>query len=302
MNSHTPVLLEEVLTHLSPKPKERVLDCTVGLGGHASVFLRKIGKTGSLLALDADDRNLALARKNLQQPNVTLVHANFGEIPGCLPDGHQSFDVIFADLGISSPHLDDPERGFTFRTDSPLDMRLNQTQIMTAAKILEHYSVEGLTKLFAEEGELPNPHKLARHLTERMKEAPILRSGELNEAVEEVYGYKTKSLLPQVYQALRMAVNREREMLASFLAVAPFLLRTGGRLGIISFHSLEDRLVKHAFRTLSTPEKDPLTGQIAVDATFETMTKKPIVPSDKEMRENPRSRSAKFRVLKRISL
>lgn len=297
--THEPVLLQEVLATLDPQSGERVLDVTLGLGGHASAMLSRIAKKGVLVGLDADERNLALAHETLTQKNVMFVHANFGELPAVLPDDMREFDVILADLGLSSPHFDDPERGFTFRTDSPLDMRLDQKQIMTAAKILKHYSDDGLIKLFREEGELERPHLLVRAIRAKEKEASIERSTELNDAVQKAYGYKANGLLPQVYQALRMAVNREREMLEAFLQVAPTLLAPGGRLGIISFHSLEDRMVKQAFRALAEPTKDELTGQIVMEAPFESSTKKPIIPTDKEIQKNPRSRSAKFRALRR---
>jgi len=297
--THTPVLLEEVLALLDPKKGESVLDCTLGLGGHASSMLSRIGTKGILLGIDADERNLNLAKKNVKGKNVSFLHCNFGQLHRVL-DADQKFDIIFADLGLSSPHLDDPERGFTFRADAPLDMRLDQSQIMTAAKIIEHYSDEGLVTLFREEGELSNPRRLVQCIRKAMQGRPMLRSSDLNDAVKAAYGYKANGVLPQVYQALRMAVNREREMLASFLEVAPHFLSVGGRLGIISFHSLEDRLVKQVFRALSTPTKDPLTGQIAVPASFEVLTKKPVVPTQEEVDANPRCRSAKFRALIRL--
>ncbi|MEQ1849075.1 MAG: 16S rRNA (cytosine(1402)-N(4))-methyltransferase RsmH [Candidatus Peribacteraceae bacterium] len=299
---HTPVLLDSVLEVLNPRPGDRILDATLGLGGHASALLKRAGPKGVLVALDADERNIALAEPHLRKKNVTLVHANFGNIPRCLPDSETQFDVILADLGISSVHLDDPERGFTFRADAPLDMRLDPSQVMTAAKIIKHYSDDGLMRLFREEGELSRPDILVRCIRKIEKEKPLERSLDLNAAVESAYGYKAPRVLPQVYQALRMAVNREREMLAQFVEATPHLLAPGGRLGIISFHSLEDRIVKQAFRSLTLPTKDELTGQITREADYETITKKPIVPSDKEIRDNPRSRSAKFRALRRRML
>lgn len=297
---HTPVLLSEVLETLAPKSGDRVLDCTVGLGGHAKVFLDAIGESGRLIGLDADERNLSLAAKNLTRPNVMLIHANFGEMSDCLPENERIFDVILADLGLSSPHLDDQTRGFSFHGDASLDMRFDQRQIMTAAKVLKNYSDDGLEKIFREFGELPHPKKLVACIRSKMKSGSMERSGELNVAVKDAYGYRASKFLPQVYQSLRMAVNREMDMLAHLLTVAPTLLAPGGRLGVISFHSLEDKAVKQAFRALSAPVKDSVTGQIAKESTYTLLTKRPISPDARETAENPRARSAKFRALRRL--
>lgn len=294
---HQPVLHTTVLEMLRPSPGETVLDVTLGLAGHASSFAEAIGERGTLIGVDADEDNLALAREKLSSWNGTLVlhHTNFGRLPEL---GIPACDVIFADLGLSSPHLDLPERGFTFRADGPLDMRFDRTHGETAADLIERCDPEELVKILRGYGELEHgAFKLAQALAGKR----FRTTTELKDAAEEIFSWRTKQVLPQVFQALRIAVNGELDAVETLLAYGTQLLTPGGRMGILSYHSLEDRLVKHAFRTLTTPEKDPLTGRTAVEAPFELLNSKAIVPSDSEIAENPRSRSAKFRVIRRRS-
>ncbi len=293
---HLPVLHTTVLESLLPQPGDTVLDVTLGLAGHASSFAQAIGGQGTLIGLDADEDNLGVARERLQtwKGTLQLHHANFGNIQALsLPP----VDILFADLGLSSPHLDLPERGFSFRSDGPLDMRFHRGGGETAADLLQRISPEELLKIFYEYGELYQSRRLAAALAgKRFETTTALRT-----VVEEMYGFRAKHVLPQVFQALRIAVNHELETLETLLAHGPRLLKIGGRMGVISYHSLEDRLVKHAFRTLTLPVKDPLTGKIAEHAPFELLTSKPIVPTPSEIADNPRSRSAKFRIIRRRS-
>lgn len=293
---HLPVLHTTALELLSPRPGECVLDVTLGLAGHASAFAHAIGEKGMLIGLDADAENLALAADVLSswKGTLRLHHTNFGALPELdLP----RVDILFADLGLSSPHLDIPERGFTFRFDAPLDMRLDRSGGETASDLIERSSPEELMYFFNEYGELHPSQKLAHALAGKRWE----RTTDLRRIVEEIYGFRAKGVLPQVFQALRIAVNREMDALRTLLDYGPSLLAPGGRMGIISFHSLEDRMVKRAFRDLAEPEKDPLTGRVIREAPFQVLTSKPVVPDDAEIVLNPRARSAKFRVIRRSS-
>lgn len=299
---HVPVLIDEVLLSLRPKKGADVLDLTVGLGGHSSALLERIGSSGTLTAIDADTTNLSVARGRLAgNEQVTLIHGTFADLPLCLPSTERKYDCILADLGLSSPHIDDPMRGFSFRGDAPLDMRFDQASpLEDAARVLQASDPLTLMRVFSEYGELPRVRSLVDEIVAaRTSEARIRRSNDLVRVVRHVYGYRADRYMPQVFQAIRMHVNRETEALQVLLQTAPFLLKGGGRLGIISYHSIEDRLVKTSFRGYATPQKDPWTGMILADAEFELTHRKPIRPTQAEMQANPRSRSAVFRVLER---
>lgn len=296
---HKPVLLTEVMNILHPLPGETVIDVTLGLGGHASAFMKAVGANGRLIGLDADEDNLHRAREIIQGSNVTLIHANFRDLATLsLP----SVDILFADLGVSSPHFDDPSRGFSFRADGPLDLRFDRSRGMTADEMIRESSEAELVYIFSRFGELPRSKTLGARLYSYVRRSPKpLRTTDLRLLVEELYGYHAKDTLPQVFQALRMAVNDEVGALEELLKIGQTMLKTGGRTGIISFHSLEDRMVKDVFRSLATVEKDSLTGAPIGEAPFEVLTKKPVVPTRDEVHANPRSRSAKFRAVRRMS-
>lgn len=293
---HLPVLETTVLDVLRPMPGESVLDVTLGLGGHALLFLEATAPDGTLIGVDADEENLAFASERLKDfgKRFRPVHANFShladlELPGA--------DVILADLGLSSPHLDEPDRGFSFRFDAPLDMRFDRTQGRTASDLIADTEEGRLADILYQYGEIHESRMLAKKLAgKRFRTTTSLR-----EMTEEIFGWRAPQFLPRIFQALRIAVNGEMQALANLLMHAPVLLRPGGRLGIISYHSLEDRQVKLAFRALTTPEKDPVTGRAVEMPPFELVTKKAIVPSDDEQAMNPRSRSAKFRVIRKTS-
>ncbi len=301
MHVHTPVLLSETLEILSPKSGDRILDITLGLGGHSELLLQTAGETGSLIALDADTENIALAEKKLEKfgTRVKIIHANFSELPGCLPEDRRQFDVILADLGLSSPHIDDPTRGFTFRADAPLDMRFDRTSGMTAALLIASLDEITLLSIFQGLGELPNARRFTDAIVARRKDDPIRTSGDLVETANFIYGYKAPRYLPQIFQALRIAVNHEQEALSRFLTVLPTLLAPGGRSAVISYHSLEDGPVKTAFRELCADQKHPFTGSITTKSGFEMLSKKGVIPTAREIRENPRSRSARLRAIRK---
>jgi 16S rRNA (cytosine1402-N4)-methyltransferase len=293
--THDPVLLSAALELLAPQSGETVLDVTIGLGGHAQEFLHAVGERGRFIGLDADAENLhaASARLGEQQKNVTLIHANFRDMGTLdLPP----VDILFADLGVSSPHFDDPQRGFTFRSDAPLDLRYDRKSGLTGAECLRQWSAEQLADVLRSYGEVQGAYKLAQVIK---SSGNVETTFTLKKCVEDVFGFRAPSRLPQIFQALRIAVNDELAALEVILTRGPDLLVPGGRMGVISYHSLEDRMVKRAFRARSQHTIDERTGAIVVQSIFEVMTRSPIRPDDAEVERNPRARSARFRVLRR---
>ncbi|PIP64994.1 16S rRNA (cytosine(1402)-N(4))-methyltransferase [Candidatus Peregrinibacteria bacterium CG22_combo_CG10-13_8_21_14_all_49_11] len=282
---HIPVLQKEVCMLLAPQKGDAMLDCTLGAGGHAQLFLQCIGPTGTLIGLDADRENLAIAQSNLKEwaDSCTFIHANFREI---LHLTIPPVDILFADLGLSSMHINTPERGFTFHHETELDMRFNREEGIPAWKWIEQKSEEELAQALKDYGELQQSRKLARLL----KEQAVRTTTDVAECVAELFRWRGKKMLPQVFQALRIAVNDELGALCILLKEGPRLLKSKGRMGIISFHSLEDRMVKQAFRDLTAPP-----------SPYTLLTKKPIRSSEEEVRRNPRSRSAHLRAIQRSS-
>jgi 16S rRNA (cytosine1402-N4)-methyltransferase len=302
MSRHTPVLLDVCLELLGPKEGDRILDVTLGLGGHSGAFLKMTNGKATLIGIDADEENLAEARKNLSsfEKSIVFIHSNFLHLPDCLPEEQRTFDCIFADLGLSSPHIDDPARGFTFQKDVPLDMRYDRSQGMTASMLLASLDRETLARIFRESGELPRAGTLADEIIERRRSTqPVRTSGNLVEVATKVYGFKGQSFLPQLFQAIRIAVNNEIAALNHLLDLIPVLLAPGGRSAVISYHSLEDRLVKQFFRELTTGKRDLVTGATSEEAEFELLTKRAMRPDEKECRSNPRSRSACLRAIRK---
>lgn len=293
---HAPVLRTTVLDTLAPVSGDTVLDVTLGLGGHAQAFLERIGPAGTLIGLDADKENLAHATERLApwKEHCTVVHANFSEIASLK---FPPVDILFADLGLSSPHVDEASRGFSFRLDGPLDLRYDRSTGRAASSLIEQSDADAVGRIFAEYGEMRGSFRLARQIAGKRVET----TSALKAEVEKAFGFRAPSLLPQVFQALRIAVNDELGALHALLQDGLALLSAGGRMGIISYHSLEDRIVKHLFRSLSTPPRDELTGKITQHAPYELLTRKPLIPSPGEIAENPRSRSAKFRAIRRAT-
>lgn len=293
---HVPVLQEAVLSVLAPVPGDVILDATAGLGGHSAQMLKMAQPGGKLFATDADPRHVSICRERLTPfgDAATVIHANFREIASL---GLPLVNVLLADVGLCSAHIDDPDRGFSFRSDAPLDLRFDPTSGESAAELLGRLDLDGIRVILRKYGELREAHPIAR----AMAEADIRTTADLVTAAEAAVGWRAKKLLPQIFQALRIAVNDELGALEDLLRDGPQMLAPGGRMGIISFHSLEDRLVKHAFRALTTQEKDPVTGQKIGLAPYSLLTPKGIEPSDAEVAENPRARSARFRAIQRSS-
>jgi 16S rRNA (cytosine1402-N4)-methyltransferase len=284
---HLAVLPVEVLRLLDPRPGEVWVDCTVGAGGHARLFVEHLGPVGRLIGLDQDPAMLELARARLIDRPVELVHANFDQLPEVLANRKiEAVDGVLADLGFASDQVEQPERGLSFRSQGPLDMRLDPTTGVTAAELVNTMSEATLADLFHEYGEERQSRRVARRIVERRKEKPFATTSDLADLVRSCVR-KSGGIDPatRVFQALRIAVNDELGALDRLLAALPRVVKPGGRAGIISFHSLEDRRVKHAFRDR---------------AVWEPLTKKPVEAGDEEIAQNPRARSAKLRVARRV--
>jgi 16S rRNA (cytosine1402-N4)-methyltransferase len=298
--SHIPVLIEEVLACLIPRPGETIVDCTVGHGGHASEFIRHIGPTGKLIALDVDSAELERTRLRLSNENVpvSFYRSNFAGIAKVLKkEGLSGCDVIFADLGVSSMQIDNPDRGMSYKYEGPLDMRMDDRLKQSASDLLNTLSEEKLSRAFWELADEPDHQKIAHLIVTRRAIEPIIQTSQLVDVIFDAKGIikktwrqqrrtsKSGSLHPaaRTFQALRILVNDELGCLRELLRVAPYCLRPGGRIGIISFHSGEDRLVKKAFR-------DGVRNCL-----YQSAVEDPIVPQFKEINSNPRSASAKFR-------
>ncbi|WP_322815385.1 16S rRNA (cytosine(1402)-N(4))-methyltransferase RsmH [Chloroflexus sp.] len=294
---HTPVLLTEVLTMLAPRPAGRYLDATVGGGGHALAVLQAAQPGGRLLGIDADPAALAATAARLQAAGLTeqavLCHGSFADLATLAATaGFSAFDGILFDLGVSSYQLDTPERGFSFAADGPLDMRLDPTQGLTAADMVNRLSECELADIIFLYGEEHAARRIARAIVEHRRTQPFQRTAELAEVVVRAVGGRHGRIHPatRTFQALRIAVNQELDRLRAALPQAVDLLAPGGRLAVISFHSLEDRIVKQFLRAEASGETPRLT----------IVTKKPIVPTAAEVANNPRARSAKLRVAARI--
>ena len=299
---HIPVLLDPVLRHLSPKPGQTIVDCTVGLGGHAVELLQRITPGGRLIALDLDPANLQRARERLSlvrtDSSIELHHTNFAGLPGILASsGITHIDALLADVGVASPHLDDPVRGFSFKNEGPLDMRLDPTRGQPASELVNRLGEQELADAFRDLGDEEDADRIARLIVERRASGPIETTSQLNEIICEARDFTLKRAMgaklhpsTRTFQALRMLVNRELPNLQRLLAILPDVLAPGGTAAIISFHSGEDRLVKRAF-------KEGLTA-----GAYEEIAHDPITATEAEQRENPRSRSAKLRWARRASM
>jgi 16S rRNA (cytosine1402-N4)-methyltransferase len=278
-----PVLSAEILRLLNPVPGETWVDCTVGAGGHTRLIGENLGDKGRLIGLDQDSTMLDLARSRVSELPVTLVHANFDQLAEVLANlGIVAVDGALADLGFCSDQLQQASRGFSFRDDGPLDMRLDPTSGETAADLVNRLSEESLADVFWEYGEERFSRRIARKIVEQRKTRPLATTAELAGLVRSCVP-RSGGIDPatRVFQALRVAVNDELGALDRLLAALPRIVKPGGRAGIISFHSLEDRRVKQAFRTATV---------------WEPLTKKPVEAGDEEVAWNPRARSAKLRV------
>ncbi len=301
--AHESVLLAEVLEYLSPRAGELFCDGTLGGAGHAAAILTT--PDTRLVGIDRDPAALAAARERLGD-RATLVHGEFGDIKGIL--GDQRVDGFLLDLGVSSPQLDQAERGFSFTHDGPLDMRMDPTRGQTALDLMKELDEQELAQVIGELGEERYARKIARIIKEWLGEDKLHTTRDLAElcsrAIPMVEQRKSKiHPATRTFQGLRIAVNRELEQLERFLAAFPDLLAPGGRCVIISFHSLEDRLVKQAFRDLawtsSLPPKLAREAGERVEPVVEILTKKAVFASDEETARNPRARSARLRACRR---
>ena len=301
---HLPVLFDEVLHYLAPERGKVIIDGTLGGGGHSRALLERGCK---VIGLDQDPEALAAATRELAVfgDNFVPRRANFAEVASVArelaPDG---VDGLLLDLGVSSHQFDSAERGFSLQADGPLDMRMNPDGPLTAADIVNTWGEEELADLFFELGEERKSRAVARALVKRRAERPFETTLDLAEVVAGVVR-KSGKIHPatRVFQALRLRVNAELEVLRKALAAAPALLRPGGRLVVISFHSLEDRIVKHFLREHGEPEIDRPEWPAPrpnPDYAFEVLTRRPVTAGERELASNPRARSAKLRVAKKI--
>ncbi len=303
---HTPVLLDEVLSLLITAPDGTYVDATLGGGGHAEALLQQLGPSARLIGIDADVDALSFAGERLKrfEERSTLVQGNFGRLASILARlGLTSVNGILFDLGVSSFQLDEASRGFSFREDDVLDMRMDRSQSRDALAVLRDFDVDGLARILYEYGEEKHARRIARKIVERRKQHPIRTSGELSSLVAAAVGsrFLTKSLA-RVFQAIRIEVNNELKHLESGLGQAIDLVAPGGRILVIAYHSLEDRIVKQEFKIASATSVragTPLLPDRPVEARLRTLTKKPIEASRREQSENPRARSAKLRAAER---
>jgi 16S rRNA (cytosine1402-N4)-methyltransferase len=291
--------LAEAVEALQVHPGGIYVDCTFGGGGHARAILEKLDASGKLIVFDQDED----ARKNVpSDARITFVPQNFRHLTRFLKLYQiQKVDGILADLGVSSYQFDEAERGFSTRFDAPLDMRMDKHQSLTAADVVNQYSEEQLHKIFEQYGEVTNSKTLARTLVQWRKTQPLKSTQALKNALRGIVKGNPNKYFAQVFQALRIEVNDELGALQDLLRQIPPLLKPGGRAAIITFHSLEDRMVKNFFRrgSMEETEVNPFIMQ-EIKSELKMVTKKPIEPSEKEKKENPRSRSAKLRVAEKM--
>lgn len=295
VNYHVPVLLKETMDALHINPSGIYVDCTFGGGGHSKAILQQLDAPGKLLVFDQDED----AKRNLPDDDrLVFIPQNFRHLKRFLRlHKITSVDGILADLGVSSHQFDEAERGFSTRFDAALDMRMDQRQGITAADILATYTEQQLHKMFEMYGEVTNARTLARTIVAKRAIAPIRTINECKQALQSVVKGNPQKYFAQVFQALRIAVNDELGALQELLQQVPELLSSGGRVAIITFHSLEDRLVKHFFRngSFTETEADEVYGT-RTENPLTPITKKPVVATPEEIKTNSRSRSAKLRV------
>ncbi len=296
--AHRPVLVQEVIELLEPRRCHVMVDCTIGLGGHAEALLAAASARAELIGIDMDEGNLRTARERLERfaPRFRLFCANFADLEEVLAQaGVPSADAILADLGVASSQLDDPARGLSFTADGPLDMRLDRTLPRTAADLVNGLGETELADVIYRYGQERYSRRIARAIAERRCVERIERTAQLAAIVRSAYPAAARRSrrgvhpATRTFQALRIAVNDELGRLESLLAALPAVLSKEGRAAIISFHSLEDRRVKQAFAALAKAGRAKL------------LTKKPITPSNEEISDNPRSRSAKLRGIEMVS-
>jgi 16S rRNA (cytosine1402-N4)-methyltransferase len=285
---HEPVLLQQVLSFLSPKPNETYLDLTAGYGGHAEA-VRFMTDNAPAVLVDRDNMAVTYLQKRFVDKNVTIMQSDFLSASQKLAEQGNKYDLILADIGVSSPHLNIASRGFAIKYDGPLDMRMDQSQSLTAETIVNSYSEDDLIRILKQYGEEPRARSIAKAI---IAARPINTTSQLADIVAKQFrGYHKVHPATRTFQGLRIAVNDELMQLEKAIPIWVSLLKPGGRLGIISFHSLEDRIVKKAFTERSGDR---------FDAELSVLTKRPETADKNELVFNPRSRSAKLRVAAKI--
>jgi len=308
--SHVPVLYNEIMEIMKPQPGELFVDCTLGGGGHSRGFLERTSPDGKLIGIDQDTDALRAAKKNLApfEDRVTFVHSNYENLEEILAEfAPHGVDGILFDLGVSSYQLDEAERGFSYMQDAPLDMRMNQESDFSAYDVVNGYSESELYRIIKEYGEENWAKRIAQFIVNERKQKTIQTTGELVEIIKKAIpkGARMEGGHPakRTFQAIRIEVNAELDVLTNTIETAAKALHKGGRLGIISFHSLEDRIVKEKFRYLAAdcicPPELPFC-QCDKQAEVKILTRKPVVATEKEAQENSRAKSAKFRAVEKI--
>lgn len=306
---HTSVLLEETIENLKIKPDGTYVDGTLGGAGHAREVCRRLSATGSFIGIDQDEAAIAAAGERLKEfgERVTIIRSNYcNMVPELQKLGVTSVDGIMLDLGVSSYQLDTAERGFTYREDAPLDMRMDQRAEFSAYEVVNGYSEEQLIRILRDYGEERFARNIARNICTARQKEPIRTTGELTEIIKRSIPAKIRATgghpAKRTFQAIRIEVNQELTVLEESLDGMISLLNDGGRLCVITFHSLEDRIVKNIFRKNEHPCTCPPDFPVCVcgkKSKGTVITRKPILPGEREMTENPRSKSAKLRVFER---
>lgn len=307
--SHTSVLLKETIENLKIKPDGIYVDGTLGGAGHSSHICERLSATGRLIGIDQDEAAIAAAGKRLEpyQNQVTIIRSNYCDmVPRLAEIGVTGVDGILLDLGVSSYQLDNAERGFTYREDVPLDMRMDQRNEQTAKDIVNTYSEMELYRIIRDYGEDRFAKNIAKHIVQARQKKEIETTGELTEIIRASIPAKVRATgghpAKRTFQAIRIELNRELDVLEDSIDTMIERLAPGGRLSIITFHSLEDRIVKNRFRTNENPCICPPDFPVCVcgrKSRGRVITRKPILPTDQEMEENPRSKSAKLRVFEK---
>ena len=304
---HIPVLYYETLDNLVINPDGIYIDCTLGGGSHSEGILERLSDKGLLISIDQDTNAIEYSKKRLEKfgSKWKVFKGNFENIDTiAYMAGVDKVDGILMDIGVSSKQLDDPKRGFSYRYDVKLDMRMNTEQKISAYDVVNTYSEEQLSKIIFEYGEERHARKIAKLIVEERKSSPIEKTSDLIALIKRAYPERaSKHPAKKTFQAIRIEVNRELEVLENAMSKAVELLKVGGRLAIITFHSLEDRIVKNKFKDLATACKCPKDIPICVCGgvkKFEIITKKPIIPINDELKNNNRAHSSKLRILERI--
>jgi 16S rRNA (cytosine1402-N4)-methyltransferase len=295
---HVPVMLNEAVDALSVKPDGIYVDCTFGGGGHSREILSRLGPNGRLIVFDQDPA----AKVNLpQDERIMFIEHNFRHLSRFLRlNNADKVDGLLADLGVSSRQFDDAARGFSIRFEGPLDMRMDPSQTKMAAMVIQQYSQEDLHRIFERYGEVTNAKSLAAAIVQRRSITPLQTILQFKQTFHDMVKGNPHKYWAQVFQALRIEVNDELQALEDLLTQLPAVMKPGGRIAIISFHSLEDRIVKKFFKEEMHPEDDHPFSRETRQRMFKVITKKPIEPDPDEIKSNPRSRSARLRVAEKL--